>query len=97
MDGGGNGNHWEALKEPPVGLQVHHQASIDIGDGTTTAFWWDFWLEGASLAQRFPCLLNRCTVQEASVQEVRARSLLSASPVPLLPGNSGEDGGRRSD
>lgn len=73
MDGNGYGNHWEGLKALLPAYRCI--TKVQIGDGATTAFWWDSWLGEASLATRFPCFLSHCSQPDASVLDVICRGI----------------------
>lgn len=59
----------ENAKGPSPSLSMHH-TRVAIGDGATTAFWWDSWADGSPLAKNYPCLLRHCTHHGVSVREV---------------------------
>jgi hypothetical protein len=52
--------------------------SVKIAFGSRTSFWLDQWLDGASLAQRFPSLFSHATKPNCSV-----KSVCSSSPFVL--------------
>jgi hypothetical protein len=81
MEGTGDGNHWEGLKALLPAYRCITR--VHVGDGATTAFWWDFWMGDTSLASKFPCLLSHCTQPDATVGEVCSRGI-STMLVPRL-------------
>jgi hypothetical protein len=68
MEGGVDGNHWEALRDLLPAYRCI--TKVTVGDGRSTSFWWDAWTEDAPLAQRFPCLFSHCTNHNVSVFNV---------------------------
>lgn len=68
MEGGVDGNHWEALRDLLPAYRCI--TKVIVGDGRSTSFWWDTWTEDAPLAQRFPCLFSHCTNHNVSVFKV---------------------------
>jgi hypothetical protein len=60
------------------------QTSVKIGSGSLTSFWFDAWLEGLPLAQRFPSLFSHVTRPKYSVKSVCSYSPLNLALRPLL-------------
>jgi hypothetical protein len=58
--------------------------SVKIGSGFLTSFWFDAWLEGPPLAQRFPSLFSRVTKPNCSVKSVCSYSPLNLALQPRL-------------
>lgn len=73
MDGSEDVNHWEVLKALLPAYRCI--TKIQIGDGATTAFWWDSWLGEASLATRFSCFLSHCSQPDDSILDVISRGI----------------------
>jgi hypothetical protein len=71
MERHGDGNHWSALRTLLPAYRCI--TKVQIGDGTSTTFWWDSWLDDTSLVPRFSCLLSHCSHPDASISEVLDR------------------------
>jgi hypothetical protein len=58
---------------------------VDVGDGTTTSFWYDAWHNEDPLAERFSAMHSHCTRKNVSVEQVGASGSLDSTPfVPRL-------------
>lgn len=68
MTGELDGPHWRALRA----LLPLYQAitTVGLGDGATTSFWFDVWLDDDCLADRYPALLTHCIDKNATVRTV---------------------------
>jgi hypothetical protein len=68
MTGELDGPHWRALRA----LLPLYQAitTVGLGDGATTSFWFDVWLDDDCLADRYPAFLTHCIDKNATVRTV---------------------------
>ncbi|XP_034601355.1 uncharacterized protein [Setaria viridis] len=73
LDGDLVGTHWDALRA----LLPLYRAitTVQIGDGCTTAFWFDVWCGEDCLADKFLALLSHCKHTGQTVADVRERGL----------------------
>lgn len=83
MSDHGDGNHWSALRSLLPAYRCI--TKVQLGDGLTTSFWHDSWLDGSPLATVLPCLLSHCSKPEASVSEVFQCGLSSMLVSRLSP------------
>jgi len=67
------GAHWDSLKE----LLPTYRAitTTQVGNGISTSFWFDNWLQAGQLAQTFPALHSHATCAIASVADVLAQPI----------------------
>nr|CAB3446635.1 unnamed protein product [Digitaria exilis] len=54
---------------------VHEELPLRVGNGKDTAFWHDYWLLSASLADSFPALYSHCTNLEVSVHHALSTTM----------------------
>ena len=73
LDGNIEGAHWDSLKE----LLPAYRAitTTQVGNGISTSFWFDNWLQAGQLAQTFPALHSHATCAIASVADVLAQPI----------------------
>ena len=70
-----NSRPWSQLPvahEPIVVAMFNASTSMQLGDGTTTLFWEDRWLQGLSISELAPCLYNAigaCTRRSRTVAD----------------------------
>ena len=78
-------------KEPVVEAMFQASIYIELGDGCTTLFWSDRWLQGKSLIDLAPCLCNagvrirtRRTVAQALLNGQWIKDITGALTVQVL-------------
>lgn len=85
LQGGLAGTHWDTLRDL---LPAYRKITrVNVGDGRSTAFWYDVWLGELPLPECFPALHSHFAGHESSVCDVL--SLVSAddfaAPTSLKP------------
>jgi hypothetical protein len=75
---------WNRLFGKICLLAFRNATSVKIGSGSLTSFWFDAWLEGPPLAQRFPSLFSHVTKPHCSVKSVCSYSPLNLALQPRL-------------
>ena len=62
------GAHWDSIR----GLLPLYQAitTVTVGDGQSTSFWQDVWLEDECFSDRFPALHSHCKRDDQSVAAI---------------------------
>ncbi|GJN07696.1 hypothetical protein PR202_ga25548 [Eleusine coracana subsp. coracana] len=75
MEGDIAGTHWAKLQ--PLLPLYQAITTVKIGNGTTTSFWHDAWLDIGRLADAFPALASHAISTKASVATVLAAGVRS--------------------